>query len=299
MSVDQIVKGDAGITLTLEQELQSLGSVWASYNHGKVKGADWFIQLGQTIEQGLYLIANGRHNPAITQGFSLDVINTSLAHIENQTSGDYTSLVTAVESVKDFITLATVTAELDSKGHTAQVDSGLKVYSQNQYDLAGRESIRYYWDGLWSSENVALGESWLDRNSDFQGRIDLSDAVNDPSLNIPDVKIALAKLEAEIPENGASNYKISLGEGLKHDQLKGQDIQLLNEYTRRLTELDSSLYTYSYFTTAKDGSRQLDAVAIGQVTGSVAHSDVLKRDRLSDSRKLAGLSGPFQCLSHC
>ena len=276
VSVDRLVSNYA-----LVDQLNSLKQVVQT--HKALFDIAFATELEDFVTRGLQLLR--ATDDTSTSIFSLDQLNgllnsTSLTEVLSKNGGQ--EVQAALNAVKDYLTLASVTNALESDGYNWAADPALTIYQDNSIDLSDRSATYKYTQEIWDPELYDDVEDWKTRSGEFQKRLETGYESDNEALRSNDInneRYTRELLEIEYTVDGTTYAPVGSASNA-NDPLRGNTIELQKEYSKRLDNLNHAYYTYSYYGTDGDGNKVLESVAIRRLNGddagfSVAGKSVL------------------------
>ncbi|MFK8112961.1 MAG: hypothetical protein AB8B91_12200, partial [Rubripirellula sp.] len=195
-------------------------------------------------------------------------------------NADAVALETELVNVKEFITLVSVNRSLQQQGYSWSGDGALQVYSQNDSGLEDRTVKYEYSQDVWEQRELDEANLYQRKSGEFEQRLDVftpeQEDIVDFGPNDPNNASKTRSLR-EITFNVGGNTLTATG--LSADAV-GNQVEMEKVYVAKLSELDTSYYTYSFYGVDGGGDRVLEAVAIRRLGGAeVDGADAIGPDR--------------------
>ena len=108
--------------------------------------------------------------------FSLDALDALLNDSALTILGSNDSGVkTALETLRNYLTLASVRTDLETKSYILASDPALKVYRQNDIDMTNRDVTFNYKEDIWEQNEYDDAQEWSTSAGDYTGRLNHTD----------------------------------------------------------------------------------------------------------------------------
>jgi len=172
-----------------------------------------------------------------------------------------TAVKTALEGMRDFMTLASVNTALKAQNYSWTGDGALKVYKQNTPALSSRTTSYKYHQAIWDQTTLDEANEYHKKESTYGQRLT---PLRDDDAEIQD----LATPDTTGESRSLRDIEFTFGDGKKYSlassnaSLKGNTTEMEKAYVAWASSFDTSYYTYSYYGVDAAGNRALEAVAI-------------------------------------
>jgi Ca2+-binding RTX toxin-like protein len=255
-------------TVTLNTSLTSLSTAVTALT---VNTTPAQIRFKQDL-QGFVLrgqILTGASTATTTSKFSVDALDALLNSVvlrEMTAAGNATATTveTQLKSLRDYLTLISVSATLRTDGYQWTADPGLRVYEQMSPNVANRVTTYNYNQKIWTSSEYTDGKNWFNRQTGslYSVRFDPYDDAADVNRKFPDNDTA-----GETRRLLEITYVITTGNSVINGRIAGaaygyDPIKMERAYAAEMDNYQRSYYTYSFYGVGHSGEQILEAVAL-------------------------------------